>query len=287
MKRCVALMSVMLLVGCGENKPQEPTTPQEMYEHAKALLKPNVKGDASDFAGALQWTRRAADGGWVPAMLDMGYFYMYGAKGIKPDVAMARAWYEKALAAGSSDAHWFLGTLYYDVPENLRDVNKAMLHWRAAAEFGLADACYRLGRIYAQKPDTLHEGISWLQKATQRGTKGICPQAFTALANIYMTGAHGAPKDEAKAVEYYIRGAGAGDPLAQLVYAELLMEGAAGVAQNREKAMSMLRLSAGQDYPRAIARLIHVLRNSPNADQAEPEAKAWEERLIRLQQQTK
>lgn len=269
------------LISCTEEKKQEPKTPQEMYEHAKALLKPNVEGDASDFVGALEWTRRAAEQNWLPAVMDMGGLYMYGGKGVKQDVAAARKWYEKAVTMGSKEAHWFLGVLDY---ESSHDVEAALKHWRTAAEVGIADAQYRLGRILSQKQDTLQEGMQWLEKAARIGQKGGVPQACTALANLYISGANGATRDSAKAVQLYKAAASGGDALAQLVYAELLLAGAEGVPQDTEKGMSMLRLAAGQDYPRAIARLINLLRNSPEAGKFENEANAWSDRLDRLMQ---
>lgn len=278
------LLAVLILSACERESKHEPQTPQEMYEHAKALLKPNVEGDASDFEGALKWTRKAAEENWLPAVMDMGALYMYGGKGVKQDIEAARKWYNKAVEMGSKEAHWFLGTLDY---ESSHHVESALKHWRIAAEAGVADAQYRLGRILSQKQETLSEGMQWLEKAARIGQKGGVPQACTALANLYMTGANGAPADTAKAVQLYKVASGGGDPLAQLVYAELLLAGADGVPQDTEKGMSMLRLSAGQDYPRAIARLINILRNGPDAEQHEKEAAAWSDRLNRLQSQPK
>ncbi len=275
-------LSIAALVSCEQEKKAEPKTAQEMYEYAKALLKPNIEGDASDFAGALQWTRRAAEQNWLPAVLDMGALYMYGGRGVKPDVEAARKWYNKAVELGSKEAHWFLGVLDY---ESAHNIESALKHWQIAAEAGIADAQYRLGRILSQKKETLQEGIQWLEKAARLGRKGGVPQACTALANLYMTGTNGAPKDTAKAVQLYKAASGGGDPLAQLVYAELLLAGAEGVPQDTEKGMQMLRLAAGQDYPRAIARLINLLRNSRDAEQNEKEAAAWNERLDRLRKQ--
>lgn len=278
------LTAALVLAACEGERKKEPQTPQEMYEHAKALLKPNVEGDASDFEGALLWTRRAAEGNWLPAVMDMGALYMYGGKGVKPDAEAARKWYDKAVELGSREAHWFLGTLDY---ESAHNIESALKHWRIAAEVGVADAQYRLGRILSQKQETLSEGMQWLEKAARVGHSGGVPQACTALANLYMTGSNGAPKDIDKAIQLYKLASGGGDPLAQLVYAELLLAGADGVPQDTEKGMSMLRLSAGQDYPRAIARLINILRNSPDAEQHEKEAAAWSDRLNRLQSQPK
>ncbi len=278
---CV-LAVALILSACEKEGRKEPQTPQEMYEHARALLKPNVEGEASDFEGALQWTRKAAEGNWLPAVMDMGALYMYGGKGVKQDAAAARKWYNKAVELGSKEAHWFLGTLDY---ESAHNIEAALKHWRIAAESGIADAQYRLGRILSQKAESLSEGMQWLEKAARIGQKGGIPQACTALANLYMTGTNGAPVDMAKAVQLYKAASGGGDPLAQLVYAELLLAGADGVPQDTEKGMSMLRLAAGQDYPRAIARLINLLRNSPDAEQHEKEAAAWADRLNRLQSQ--
>lgn len=275
---CV-LLAALILTACEREEKKEPQTPQEMYEHAKALLQPNVEGDASDFEGALQWTRRAAEQNWLPAVLDMGALCMYGGKGVKQDIEAARKWYNKAVEMGSKEAHWFLGVLDY---ESAHDIESAMRHWRIAADAGIADAQYRLGRILSQKKESLQEGIQWLEKAARVGQKGGVPQACTALANLYMTGANGAPKDTAKAVQLYQTASGGGDPLAQLVYAELLLAGAEGVPQDTAKGMSILRLAAGQDYPLAIARLIHILRNSPDAEKNEKEASAWADRLDRL-----
>lgn len=276
---------LLLLAACeGESNKKTPQTPQQMYEYAKALLKPNVEGDASDFAGALQWTRKAAEENWLPAVMDMGALYMYGGKGVQQNVETARSWYNKAVEMGSKEAHWFLGILDY---ESAHDIESALNHWRIAAEAGIADAQYRLGRLLSQKADSMKEGMQWLEKAARIGQKGGVPQACTALANLYMTGANGAPKDAAKAVQLYKAASGGGDPLAQLVYAELLLAGADGVPQDTEKGMSMLRLAAGQDYPRAIARLINILRNGPDAEQHEKEAAAWENRLNRLMEKQK
>ena len=107
----LVLSGVLVLSACEGESKKEPQTPQEMYEYAGYLLKPNVEGDASDFEGALKWTRKAAEGNWLPAVMDMGALYMYGGKGVKQDIEAARKWYNKAVELGSKEAHWFLGTL--------------------------------------------------------------------------------------------------------------------------------------------------------------------------------
>lgn len=272
----------MLLIGCEQGvQVAEPDTPQAMYEHAQRLLKPNVEGAASDFAGALAWTRKAAEGGYLPAIMDMGYLYLYGGKGVTPDREQARAWYTRAVEKGEGKAHWFLGVMDFEAPEGQRNVSSAMEHWRKAAEAGVADAQYRLGRLLAQNPETVADGMQWLEKAAAPGKKGGVPQAATALGHLYMTGSNGAPKDVERAVAWYAAAAGAGDALAQHVYAEMLLDGSL-VPQDVKRGMSFMRLSAGQDYPRAMARLVNLLRNAENPQQYEKEAAAWAERLQKI-----
>jgi TPR repeat protein len=54
------------------------------------------------------------------------------------------------------------------------------------------------------------------------------------------------------------------------------------VPQDTERGLAMLRLSAGQDNPQAIALLINLLRNSEDAEAHEEEAAAWSKRLESL-----
>ena len=84
-----------------------------------------------------------------------------------------------------------------------------------------------------------------------------------------------------KAAEWYARSARGGNSRAQLVYAIMLLSGDP-IEADPQKGMAMLRLSAGQDNPQAIALLINLLRNSDDAEANEEEAAAWATRLESL-----
>lgn len=282
MKRCLPLLCLLL---CACDKGQEeavPQTPQDMYEHAQALLKPNVKGQQSDFKGALEWTLKAAEGGHLQAQLDMGGIYLNGGRGQRPDMAKAYHWFSRAAGQGSLQAEVFVGMLLYDGQGVQRDQAAALQHWRKAADGGIAEAQFRLGRVLAQSPDTAAEGVALLEQAARPNERGGVPQAATALGNIYFQGRSGVAKDVERAVEWYARGAAAGDPMAQHVYALMLLSGAP-VPQDTERGLSMLRLAAGQDYLPAMQLLIQLLRNGPDAAAHESEAEAWNKRLTELQ----
>jgi len=270
MKRTLLLLPVLLLVACQKENAHEPATPQAMYEMAQTLLQPNVENAQSDFAGAMQWLRKAAEGGWLRAQLDLGGIYYAGGHGVQPDAQQALLWFTRAAGQGSKEAEVFLGLLHYDGLLGKRNLDTAMKHWRTAAEAGIAEGQYRLGRILAQNEQTRKEGMDWLVKAS-----GAVPQAATALGNLY----YKYLEDTTAAAAWFEKGALAGDPLAQHIFAEMLLLGDP-MPMDNDRGMAMLRMAAGQDYKPAMARLINILRNGKNAK--ENEAAAWDARLQEL-----
>ena len=272
MKRHLLLLPLLLCAACQKEDADTPDTPQAMYDMAQTLLKPNVEQAESDFAGAMQWLRRAADGGLQRAQLDLGGIYYAGGHGLAADARQAYEWFSRAAAQGSREAEVFLGLLHYEGRLGQKNVAEALKHWRSAAEAGIAEGQYRLGRLLAQAGETRQEGMQWLEKASA----GV-PQAATALGNLY----YSYLGDAATAAAWYEKGALAGDALAQHIFAEMLLLGEP-VAKDVERGMAMLRMAAGQDYQPAMARLINILRNGDNAKEHESEAAAWDTRLQEL-----
>ena len=147
MKHFLLLLVPLLLCACQKEDADNPSTPQAMYDMAQELLKPNVENAESDFAGALQWLRRAAEGGLLRAQLDLGGIYYAGGHGLEADARQAYDWFLKAAAQGSREAEVFLGMLQYEGRLGEKNVQEAMKHWRIAAEAGIAEGQYRLGRL--------------------------------------------------------------------------------------------------------------------------------------------
>ena len=272
MKRSLLLLVPLLLCACQKDDAGHPSSPQAMYDRAQTLLKPNVEHAESDFAGAMEWLRKSAEGGLLRAQLDLGGIYYAGGHGLEADARQAYGWFQKAAAQGSKEAEVFLGLLQYEGRLGQKNVEAAMLHWRRAAEAGIAEGQYRLGRLLAQADETRQEGVEWLVKASS-----AVPQAATALGNLY----YKYLEDATTSAAWYEKGALAGDALAQHIYAEMLLLGEP-VAKDMERGMAMLRMAAGQDYKPAMARLINILRNGKNAKDNESEASAWDARLQEL-----
>ncbi len=279
-----ALAPVILSVAfsaCGDAEKATPSTPEAMYAMAQELLKPNVEGAASDFEGALQWLTRAAEAGLLQAQSDLGGIYLEGGKGVEPDPAKAFEWFSRAAAQGSPEAEFYLGHLLYNGLGRTADKQAAIVHWKKAAEGGIAEAQYRLSHLLLQESATRAEGLELLLKAAAATAPKLAAQAACDLGNIYAKGQHGVAADMKQAAEWYGRAARGGNSRAQLVYAIMLLSGDP-IPADPAMGLSMLRLSAGQDNPQAIALLINLLRNGDDAAEHEEEAAAWSTRLESL-----
>ncbi len=258
-------------------------TPQEMYEKGRALLKPNVEHQASEFAQALEWTRRAAEAGLQQAQTDLGGLYMYGGKGVSVNGKEALKWFTKASEQGSKAAEFYLGELFYKGIGGVKGDNEAAIkHWRLAAEAGIAEAQQRLGYLLAQQESTFAEGLGWLRKAATEGSARGKAEAACNLGNIYAAGKMGVQASLEEAAHWYAIAAQEGHAKAQHVYALMLLEGEP-IARDVEQGMFMLRRAASQDYLPAMAEFIRRLRNAPAATAEQlQEAEAWNKRLEEL-----
>lgn len=283
-RSCCVLLSFLFLVGCDrEKRADEPRTPDEMYARVQALLKPNVEGESSDFAGAMQWLRTAAEAGHLQAQTDLGGIYLQGGKGVEANHQEAFRWFSKAADQGSNEARVYLGSMLATGQGCTKDVSQAMVHLRKAADTGLPEAQYRLAMLLlqAENSTTYSEPLELLSRAAAGKSLHTAALAARALGNIYAKGHAGVAPDMNKAAAWYKQAARGGDARSQLVYALMLLEGE-GVPQDKQQGMAMLRMAAGQDYPQAIALLINLLRNGEDAAKHESEAAAWDARLESL-----
>lgn len=273
----------LCLVNCErDEKSKEPQTAQEMYEYVHTLLQPNVKRDSSDFGEALKWLRRAAEAGHLQAQTDLGGLYLEGGKGVKQDGKEALKWFSMAANQGSKEALVYMGLIHrrgLGVPP---DQKKARACWKEAAEAGIAEAQYYMGAFTTATGDLdAVKQAEWLKKAVQSRNPTLAAKAACALGRLYADGKGGIHRDMKESARWYAIAAQGGDMGAQLVHGIMLLQGEF-VPKNVEKGMSYIRMSAGQDYPQAIALLINLLRNAENAQENEREAAAWSERLEKL-----
>lgn len=282
------LLGLMLLsLSCCDDREADrvPRTAEEMYARAQELIKPSADRAASDFSGALEWTKRAAEAGYLQAQTDLGALYMYGGKGVERDAAAAWKWFSEAAAQGSKEAELFLGDLQSRGEGVARDAEAAAEHWRRAAEAGIAEAQYRLGHYLVGLGQKSDEGVAWLQRAARDGAPDGVRAACCDLGYLYARGQAGLQVDAEKAAHWYGLAAERGEARAQLVYGLMLMEGE-GIAQDAERGMAYIRMAAGQDYVPAIRMLIGLLQADAHADELSAEIEAWTHRLESLQKRS-
>lgn len=283
-RRTAALCVALLLGACDEgDSPALPESAAQMYERARRLLQPGVEQNESDFAGAFEWLKKAAQAGYLQAQTDLAGIYLEGGKGVQANAQEAYRWFCKAAEQGSREADVFIGELLYEGRGVAKDVSAALVHWRRAAEAGIAEAQYRLGHCLARTEQGVQEGMEWLKKAALAGRGKAVPAAARDLGYLLAEGAPGVTPDRREAARWYELAAQGGDASSRYVYALMLMTGDS-MPQDIEAGLAQLRIAAGQDYTPAIAALVRALRSGENAAASEQEAAAWSQRLEELLQ---
>jgi len=162
-----------------------------------------------DSARALALLKSAAAAGEPLAQLNLGNIYHFGKLGTQPDETVSKEWYSKAYAAlaalsqsGDPDATWRLGNLYLSgtgLPNP--DVKQGVAFLQRASDLGAAKASYNLAVIYlsGQTVETnVPKGLEYLRIAERQGD----PDATANLADIFVRGRYGQPRDPAQGARY-------------------------------------------------------------------------------------
>jgi uncharacterized protein len=122
---------------------------------------------------ALHWIGLAAEGGLPAAEFLMGVMVGEG-RGIPADAEKAMTWYRRAADDGVAEAMRELGDAAYLGPE--RRCEDALKWYRAAAEYRLGYASYRLARFYDTGecvPQDLVQAHFWYTNAWQSGCRRV------------------------------------------------------------------------------------------------------------------
>lgn len=115
--------------------------------------------------------QRAADAGFVTAMVGMGQLYEQGRLG-RPDLPRAYAWHLRAARAGSVDAQVAVGTAHYLGRGAPKDMAAAAEWYREAAKGGDVGAQYLIASMYEHGEGVdidLRLARYWYQIATRNG----------------------------------------------------------------------------------------------------------------------
>jgi TPR repeat protein len=137
-------------------------------------------GASKDEAKGNYWRRRAAEGGNVDAMSELGTkLYHDGCCGLSKGESQVQAesWYRKAANLGDKNSMYWLGLMYEHGEGGLgKDDTQALAWYRKSAAAGEDWARLRIGEAYEQgelglaKSDT--EAVRWYQLAAAGGVVG-------------------------------------------------------------------------------------------------------------------
>ena len=119
-------------------------TPAVIYAQAVAAI------DRGDNKG-VEALRRAANSGYAPAQFYLAKLYEAGRAGVPKNAAEARRWTERAALGGDRWAQHNLALYYYEAGSGQPTAASAATaaQWfRRAADQGLVDSQYNLGRLY-------------------------------------------------------------------------------------------------------------------------------------------
>jgi TPR repeat protein len=169
--------------------------------YALALSYENGTGVARDMAQAVNYYRKAADGGHAAAMNNLGYLLDIG-KGVPANRAMALQYWQKAAERGNVYAQCSVGFAY--------ETGNGM-------------------------PQDHQQALAWYRRSAEGG----CGPAHANLGNYYMAGVH-VPRDARLAATHFQRGADLGDARAQYKLGTLYQQGE-GVARDVERAAEWFR----------------------------------------------
>jgi len=134
-----------------------------------------------------------AEQGNVDASYTIGLIYEAGGKGILKDIEASVDWYKKAAEQGSIPALRRLGRYYFGIfPYNNNIVNhkEAFTYYELAAEQGDARAQYKVAWMYANGQGVakdIEQAINWYGKASDQGDA----DASYSIGLIYKDGYHG------------------------------------------------------------------------------------------------
>ena len=147
------------------------------------------------------------------------------------------------------DAEYELASMYAQGRGVSKDMGKAVLWGRKAAEGGSQKAQHSLGLTLLRddkNPATRAEGLDWMQKASNAGDS----RAALALATIYAVGEFGIPVDESKSEALLKPFAEHDDAECQFALASLYHQGKSYVAQ-RDLAILWLKRAKENGHPTA------------------------------------
>ena len=159
--------------------PASAPAPPAGAAAAKTTYSAAVRRIESGDARGVDDLKKAANLGYAPAQFYIAKLYETGGSGVKKDLGEARRWTERAATGGDIKAMHNLGLFLFEGEGGAKDTAAAARWFRKAADQGLIDSQVNLGKLYASGYGvTLNqaEAYKWYLVAAASGD----PEARTA-----------------------------------------------------------------------------------------------------------
>jgi len=229
-----------------------------------------------DLEEGLKWIQKSAEAGWPKAQYDLAGHLLFG-RGVSLNKNEAIEWMTRAAKGGSANAQYNLGVANANadgMPRNLVAARQWLLKARrsgdpklsgrakqllakvesgdlrelpdlktlgASAAKGVADAQYRLGRVYREGVGVAQDYLK-AEKFFRQAAAQDHSHSCYGLGGLYMGGL-GVKKDAKEAHKWWSQAASRGLAVAQLDLGILLVKGE-GVPQDNAEAYMWLTLAA-------------------------------------------
>ena len=227
--------------------------------YSLGMLHLHGKGVEQDDAEAYQLFLKSHEKGNPYASYELGKLYETG-RGTESSMELAEECYRAAFLGflkmekkSKDDTLWYrIGVMYLNGTGTLVDERKAEEYLLKSADYGNANAQYRLGRLYlSEKYKDINKALRYLRLAAKQN------QAFASyrLGKLYLAGDE-VEKNTELALQYLEASAHAGNRYAQYVLGKVYLMGK-DVPQDREKAYVYFTQAAEQGNVYAAFFLEH------------------------------
>ena len=213
-----------------------------------ALMYANGAGIPRDLTQATSWFRKAAEAGDSTAQYNLALTYGRG-NGVPQDYKESVRWLSAAADQNVIPALLDLGAFFMNPPDGTAaDVDRAITNYQRAADLGSARGQAMLGNIYSTdvrgKPD-FEKAVKWYRMSVEKGDR----EGEFGLGVRYVLG-EGVDVDLARARQLFKVAADQGQADAQYNFASMCEEGKGG-EEDSAAAVHYYQLAAEQDVAEA------------------------------------
>lgn len=229
---------------------------QAVNENPDDMMLVNMLGRTHDagrnYVEARRNYQKAADGGNLYALTNLGWFSVYGTDG-PVDVPKGLSLFEQAAIAGNSYAQASLGYLYREGYGGTRkDYNEAVKWYQLSANQGYANAMATMGWFYREGLGVTQDyglSLEWYRK----GAEGGDANAMSSMGWAYQNGL-GTQQDYKEAKAWYEKAANVGDSYSMAVLGWLYDVGN-GVTQDYVQARTWYEMASNAGSAYAMGNL--------------------------------